>query len=64
MTTATTTIQISTANNELLNEVAALMREQHPELWGARGPARNAIVGYLAAEFLRSHEQLERAGAS
>jgi hypothetical protein len=49
----TTTIQISRLNLELLDEVATIMAERHPELWGNQLPTRSAQVGFAADHVIK-----------
>ena len=49
---ATTTIQISTINRDLLDELGAVMMEKHPGLWSSK-PPYNAVVGFAVDHTLR-----------
>ena len=49
---ATTTIQISSTNRDLLDELGELMMEQSPSIWSGKPPL-NAIVGFAVDHTLR-----------
>jgi hypothetical protein len=51
-TTESTTIQISRETARYLDKTAAIMIRIFPDMWGTAGPPRNAVVGFLAGQFL------------
>lgn len=48
---ANTTIQITTVNRDLLDELGEYMKEKHPGFWSGR-PSYNAIVGFAVSHTL------------
>ena len=52
---ATTTIKITVANRDLLDELGDRMQERDPQLWSNR-PPYNAIVGYAVTHALNDKE--------